>query len=122
MRTVPRLQPSGQIVQHVFTALYATRTHDSIRGWLRLGSTAAHRALIVRACSGAREANAPRLPAQPAAWLGMANGSKSSVPQPAHKRSVAGVTPSHCWQKMTRCRGVVISQSAAKWLYCQRWR
>jgi hypothetical protein len=36
------------------------------------------------------------------------------VPQPTHTRSVAGVTPSHCWQKITRWRGVVISHSAAK--------
>ena len=59
---------------------------------------------------------------QGSAWLGMAKGSKSSVPQPVHTSSVAGVTPSQCWQKITRCRGVVISQSAAKWVYCQRSR
>jgi hypothetical protein len=41
-------------------------------------------------------------------------GSNSSAPQPSHARSVAGVTPSQCWQKMTRWRSVVISHSAAK--------
>ena len=35
---------------------------------------------------------------------------------------VAGVTPSHSWQKITRCRGVFISHNPAKWLYCQRFR
>jgi hypothetical protein len=45
---------------------------------------------------------------------GLAKGSNNSVPQPTHTLSVAGVTPSHCWQKMTRCRGVIIFQSAAK--------
>jgi hypothetical protein len=60
------------------------------------------------------------LATQAAAGLGIAKGSNSSVPQPLHTPSVAGVTPSHCWQKMMRWCGVVISQSAAKCVYCQR--
>jgi len=55
-------------------------------------------------------------PRQSSTWGSMTNGSRSSVPQSLHRPSVAGVTPSHRWQKMTRGRGVVISHSPAKWL------